>query len=79
MMKRKDLARIGTLAIAAGLGIAAARTVAAQAAVPWLHIRVEETAHPSKVHVNLPMPVVEAALKAAPDTVISDGKKTTAP
>jgi hypothetical protein len=74
MMKRKDLARFGTLALVAALGVAAARTVAAQAAVPWLHIRVEETARASKVHVNLPMPVVEAALKAAPDTVVSDGK-----
>jgi RNase H-fold protein (predicted Holliday junction resolvase) len=73
-MARKDLGRVVTLAFVAALGVAAARTALAQAAVPWVHIRVEETARASKVNVNLPMPVVEAALKAAPDTVVTDGK-----
>jgi hypothetical protein len=40
----------------------------------WLHIRVEEPARKSRVHVNLPMPAVEAALKAAPDAIASGGR-----
>jgi hypothetical protein len=39
----------------------------------WLHIRVEDGPK-SKVRVNLPLAVVEAALSAAPDTVVRDGK-----
>jgi hypothetical protein len=56
-------------------------TVAAQTASPapkgataWMHVRVEEAAQSSKVSVNLPMPVVEAALKAAPETIASNGR-----
>jgi hypothetical protein len=44
------------------------------AAIPWVHVRVEEAARSSKVSVNLPMTVVEAALKAAPDTLTSEGR-----
>jgi hypothetical protein len=65
---------IGILAVAgaAGLGqIPAAAQPSATTA--WLHVRVEET-RGSKVNVNLPLPVVEAALKAAPDSIISDDK-----
>jgi hypothetical protein len=40
----------------------------------WLHVRVEEPKRRSRVHVNLPMPAVEAALKAAPDAIASDGR-----
>ncbi len=41
----------------------------------WLHVRVEEEGrHPSKVSVNLPMSVVEAALSMAPETVVREGK-----
>ena len=46
----------------------------AQSGSPWLHIRVEEGDRQSKVSVNLPLPVVEAALKAAPATLSSHGK-----
>lgn len=42
--------------------------------VPWLHIRVEEPRREAKVSVNLPLSVVEAALKAAPERIVSDGK-----
>jgi hypothetical protein len=59
-----------------GLGLAAGLlggTAAAQAPTPWLHVRVEE-ARGSKVNVNLPLPVVEAALKAAPDTIKIEDK-----
>jgi len=37
---------------------------------------VEEAQRQSKVHVNLPLPVVEAAIKAAPDSICPRGKLT---
>ena len=40
----------------------------------WLHVHVEEPKQRSRVQVNLPMNVVEAALKAAPDVVASHGR-----
>jgi hypothetical protein len=43
----------------------------------WLHVRVEEPRQGSKgsrVHVNLPMTAVEAALEAVPETIASDGR-----
>jgi hypothetical protein len=43
-------------------------------AAAWLHVRVEEGSKGSKVSVNLPLAVVEAALKAAPDAIATDGK-----
>ena len=54
---------LGATALQAQVGTAAA----------WLHVRVEE-GKGSKVSVNLPLTVVEAALKAAPETIASDGK-----
>lgn len=42
--------------------------------VPWLHVRVEEPRREAKVSVNLPLSVVEAALKAAPERIVSDGR-----
>lgn len=59
--------------LAAVLGMSAALSAGtsarAQAPGPWLHVRVEE-ARGAKVSVNLPLSVVEVALKAAPETVI---------
>jgi hypothetical protein len=43
-------------------------------ATAWVHVRVEEAARSSRVSVNLPMPVVAAALKAAPETIAADGR-----
>ncbi len=40
----------------------------------WLHVRVEEPKQRSRVHVNLPLPAVEAALKAVPDAIASQGR-----
>jgi hypothetical protein len=48
--------------------------LAAQTPRPWLHVRVEEPAKGSRVHVNLPLNVVELALKAAPDAIASHGR-----
>jgi hypothetical protein len=67
-MKRTILAGAALLLAAGGLEAQSASPS------PWLHIRVEELNRPSKVHVNRPLPVVEAALKAAPATLSSEGK-----
>lgn len=40
----------------------------------WVHVRVDEPNQRSRVHVNLPLPAVEIALKAAPETVASGGR-----
>ncbi|HET7291050.1 MAG TPA: hypothetical protein VFM88_01370 [Vicinamibacteria bacterium] len=50
--------------------LAGARPAAAQAK-PWLHIQVEE-AKGSKVHVNVPLSLVEIALKAAPEPILDE-------
>jgi hypothetical protein len=39
-----------------------------------VHVRVEERARQSKVSVNLPVSVVEAALQAAPEKVVTHGR-----
>lgn len=61
-----------TATAALGAGALSAQTPAA-GPTPWLHVRVNESARSSKVSVNLPMPVVEAALKAAPEVIALDG------
>jgi hypothetical protein len=63
--------------ILTGLGLAALLVPAvagAQTSNAWLHIRVEEAQKASKVHVNLPMSVVEVALKATPELIEEHGK-----
>ncbi len=59
-------------AVVAALGMAS--PVAAQTKSAWLHVRVEEPRNESKVNVNLPLPVVEAALQMAPEHVAKDGR-----
>ena len=49
-------------------------TVAAQTGTPWLHVRVEEAKKATKVHVNLPLTVVAAALNAMPGIIEEHGK-----
>lgn len=62
-------------ALALGFGAAGTTALRAQtSATPWLHVRVEETSRKSKVSVNLPLPVVEAAIKAAPEKIVRDGR-----
>jgi hypothetical protein len=60
-------------AAAAGSTLAGSPGLAA-AASPWVHIRVEEADRSSKVSVNLPLSVVHAALKAAPERISSGGR-----
>jgi hypothetical protein len=55
--------------LAAPLLAAAALAAPSSSANAWLHVRVEEPSHRSRVNVNLPLPVVEAVLKAAPDAI----------
>jgi hypothetical protein len=60
--------------LAVGVLAAAAPGAWAQPVTPWLHVQVNETSKQSKVNVNLPLTVVEAVLKAAPEKVSADGK-----
>jgi hypothetical protein len=66
--------------VAYGMGVLALALVPASGAFAqtgapaWLHVRVEEAAKASKVHVNLPMTVVEAVLKASPQILEEHGK-----
>jgi hypothetical protein len=69
-MKRNVLIGSGLLA----LGLVPGAVVAVEAPTPWLHVRVEEPRRSSRVHVNLPLNVVEVALKAAPETLASHGR-----
>lgn len=62
------------LLIPAAAALALVPASVAWAQTPWLHVRVEEPSKETKVHVNLPLTVVEAALSAAPEKIISDGK-----
>ena len=69
-MRLRRVGWAGAMALllgASGLG-------AAPAAPAWLHVRVEEPGRQSKVAVNLPLSVVEAALEAAPSTIVSAGR-----
>jgi translation elongation factor EF-1alpha len=66
-------------AVVLGATVVSAPVLRAQAgaSTAWLHVRVEEGAKGakgSKVSVNLPLPVVEAVLQAAPDTIASKGR-----
>lgn len=69
--------RVATLGLAAGvsaLALGQGAAAGAQGNGAWLHVRVEEPAKPSRIAVNLPMAVVEAALEAAPEKVVSSGR-----
>jgi hypothetical protein len=89
-MNRTVLAGIGGALVVAGIGVGVvqARTEAASASPAieasaggsaWLHIRVDETSggkagKGSKVRVNVPLSVVEAALEAAPQKFVEKGR-----
>jgi hypothetical protein len=60
---------LATLVLAGA--IQATGQTAPAAAGPWLHVRVEEPRQQKKVAVNLPLSVVEVALKRFPDKPFS--------
>jgi hypothetical protein len=70
-MRKSVLTGIG---LAAALALLPAPSATAQTGTAWLHVRVEEGQKASKVSVNLPMTVVEAALKASPEILEEHGK-----
>jgi hypothetical protein len=75
--KAKTLGALGLAAAAVattGLTLASSAASPAAASQAWLHIRVEEPGKDSRVSVNLPMSVVEAALRAAPEKIVSEGR-----
>lgn len=57
---------LAALAFAAAVPASTAR---ADEKTAWIHVRVEEPGHDSKVSVNVPLPVAEAALSMAPETL----------
>jgi hypothetical protein len=67
-------ALLAVVAAAAVTGASGTPAVSADAGASWLHVRVEEPGKNTRVRVNLPLTVVEAALKAAPDTIESEGR-----
>ena len=86
-MNRTVLAGVGAVLVVAGvvgmvgMGAAQARTEGAAAEATgstgspaWLHIRVDEHGKSSKVRVNVPLTVVEAALEAAPQRIVDKGR-----
>jgi len=72
-------ARVLALAAVAASALAGTAPAASPSdgTAAWLHVRVEEPrqgSRGSRVHVNLPMTAVEAALQVVPETIASDGR-----
>lgn len=83
-MNRTVLAGVGAALVVAGvvglagMGAVQARTdgavTDASGGPAWLHVRVDEHGKSSKVRVNVPLTVVEAALEAAPEKIVDKGR-----
>jgi len=69
-MRRKLLVAAGLVALVALPAVG----VPAETASAWIHIRVEEVKDQSRVKGNLPLSVVEVALKAAPELIEEHAK-----
>ena len=69
-VKTLGLAGLAALMLAGTAGMARAQGPSGKA---WVHVRVEEGPRQSKVSVNLPVSVVDAALEAAPEEIMSHG------
>jgi hypothetical protein len=67
------LAGVSALILAGAAGTAGTVRAQAPGAKAWIHVRVEEGHRQSKVSVNLPVTVVDAALQAAPEEFMSNG------
>jgi len=57
------------MAASLAVGLLSVPGRAAENKTAWIHVRVEEPGKDSKVNVNVPLPVAEAALALAPETV----------
>ena len=69
-MKRSAL----VLVMAGAVALMVSGPLQAQANNPWIHVQVDEAGdESSKVRVNLPLSVVQAALRLAPDKIVSHG------
>jgi hypothetical protein len=69
-MKRSALVLVMVGAVAFLVG----GPLQAETSSPWIHVQVDEAGDDSsKVRVNLPLSVVQAALRLAPDKIMSDG------
>src|SRR5262249_20548531 len=66
--------RRGIVALAVASCFGTGLAWAQQANTPWVHVRVEESRKDAKVNVNLPLPLIEAALAMAPEKVCSKGR-----
>lgn len=66
--------RIVGLAGTAALALGLAPTALSQPGTPWLHVRAEEPGKKSSVAVNLPLSLVEVALKASRHEIASGGR-----
>src|SRR5438445_2183473 len=71
-MRRRTL--VAAAVVIPTLMMASPARTAAQGPSAWVHVRVEERANQSKGAVNLPVSVVEAALQAAPEKVMAQGR-----
>jgi hypothetical protein len=70
-VKTLGLAGLAAMVLAGTTGMARAQGPGAKGA--WVHVRVEEANRQSKVSVNLPISVVNAALQVAPEEFMSNG------
>jgi hypothetical protein len=70
----KTVVAAAMMAAAGAVAVPAVRGASTDAGTAWVHVRVDEAGKNSRVRVNLPLTVVEAALKAAPETIGTDGK-----
>jgi hypothetical protein len=68
-------AKVSISGLFAALALLAGPAAPAQDAAPWLHVHVTgDGGHRSNVKLNLPLSLVEIALDAAPETVVSHGR-----
>ena len=62
------------MALALAAGVVPVSTARAEGKTAWIHVRVEEPRKESRVSLNVPLAVAEAALAFAPETVASGGR-----
>jgi hypothetical protein len=73
LWREVEMRRGVVMALALVAAVVPASTARAEGKTAWIHVRVEEPGKESKVSVNLPLPVAEAALAFAPESIASGG------